>query len=100
MLDMHTPLSLNLRQWFSIGVVTYLLTKTTQSLVQVYPLRRDPLVTAKQIAWMTDPLAITILLSVTNTTKLTWERYHKETHGCRIVHVTCCMTQASIVNFE
>jgi hypothetical protein len=26
MLDMHTPLSLNLRQWFSIGVVTYLLT--------------------------------------------------------------------------
>jgi hypothetical protein len=23
MLDMHTPLSLNLRQWFSIGVVTY-----------------------------------------------------------------------------
>jgi hypothetical protein len=26
MLDMHTPLSLNLRQWISIGVVTYLLT--------------------------------------------------------------------------
>ena len=26
MLDMHTPLSLKLRQWFSIGVFTYLLT--------------------------------------------------------------------------
>ena len=29
MVDMHTPLSLNLRQWFSICVVTYLLTATT-----------------------------------------------------------------------
>jgi hypothetical protein len=26
MLDMHTPLSLNLRQWISMCVVTYLLT--------------------------------------------------------------------------
>jgi hypothetical protein len=26
MLDMHTPPSLNLRQWFAIGVDTYLLT--------------------------------------------------------------------------
>jgi hypothetical protein len=35
MLDMHTPLSLNLRRWFFIGVVTYLLTRHGVALTEV-----------------------------------------------------------------
>ena len=60
MLDMHTPLSLNLRQWFSIGVVTYLLTyllKVPHTCWHVIPCR-GPLVGYPLLAALTCIMAV------------------------------------------
>jgi hypothetical protein len=71
MLDMHTPLSLNLRQWFSIGIVTYLLTVTGVS-------HGKP----KHIHPTTSSDMLVLLYQIHTTAYLT--AHETETHACAL----------------